>query len=209
MILHSFPGSPNAIKVKAVLHHLNMPFEEKIVSLPQGESFTPEFKKLNPNATIPVLVDGDLTLTQSNAIMIYLAEKAKSPLYPTDAKLRALCHQWLDWSSCEWGQHLGTVQFQRLAPHFFPGFVTNEKAVELGLEKIARFAPVLDEHLATRKFVLGDDVSLADLAIASMMVHWERAQVPLAQYTNILSWYARVSALESWQKAQPPMMANA
>lgn len=207
MILYSFPGSPNAIKVKTVLHHLGLSFEEKVINLPQGETFTPEFKKINPNATIPVLVDGDLTLNQSNAIMIYLCEKAKSALWPSDLEGRARAQQWLDWSNAEWSSGVSVVEFQRLAPHFIPGFETNEKAVEMGLEKIARFAPVLDEHLSHHPFVLGNEITLPDIAIAAMMCYWEMAQLPLQQYSHILKWYARVSEMEAWKKSQPPQMA--
>ncbi len=209
MLLYHYPGSPNAIKVKTVLHHLNLPFEEKIIDLPGGESFSPEFKQINPNCTIPVLVDGDLTLNQSNAIMVYLAEKAKSSLWPSDPKMRAQALQWLDWSNCEWGPGVATVEFQRLAPHFIQGFVTDEKVVEGALAKVARFAPVLDEHLARNQFILGNEVTLPDIAIAALMFYWEAAQVPLQQYSNILKWYGRIQELASWKKALPAMAASA
>lgn len=209
MKLYTFPPSPNSVKVLAVIHHLQLPVEIEMVDLTKGESNTPEFKALNPNGKIPTLVDGDFTIWESQAIMRYLAEKHKSDLIPSDLQQRAKMDQWLSWHTAHFGPAVGAVVWERVAPRFFEGYQTDEHALSKGLTNLERFAPVLDAHLAGRKFVVGDQPTLADLALASPLIHIEMAQVPVTQYKNLMEWYGRVLALPYFQAALPPAPVNA
>lgn len=201
-ILYHFPPSPNAVKVLAVLHHLDVPFEGRIVDLTKGESHTPEFRALNPNEMMPVLVEGDFVLWESNAIIQYVAEG--TDLLPSDARSRAEVTRWMSWQLAHWGAALGVMVFEPLAPKFFPGYQTDHAAVAKAQEKFARFAPVLEGHLAGRQFVLGK-LTVADFALAAPLVHAEMAEIDLTPYPNIVAWRTRVSALPAWQQAMPQL----
>lgn len=209
LTLHHFPPSPNAVKVAAVLHHLGASFQEKIVDITKGGGQDPAFRKINPNGMIPALTDDDFAIWESNAIILYLAEKHSSPLIPSDPRKRAEMHQWMCWQLAHWSPAVGPLQFERLAPHFIPGYKTDEDTVNKALEKLERFGPVLDAHLSGRQYILGPDLSLADFALASQLVHWRVARIPLEKYPNLLSWYGRIEKLESFQKAAPKMQAPA
>lgn len=207
MILYHFPGSPNAVKVLALLHHLDKPFESRVVDLTKGETHTPEYLRVNPNGLMPALVDGDYVLWESNAILQYLAEG--TDLVPADARGRVELTRWLCWQLAHWGKALGTVTFETLAPKFFEGYQTDQAAIEKGRQEFARYAPVLEAHLATRNFVLGDTLSIADFALAAPLVHAPLIGLGLEAYPHITAWNARMHALPAWQKALPVMPAMA
>ena len=207
--LYTFPLSPNHIKVAAVLHHLGLEFQPVVLDLTKRESFAPEYADTNPNSMIPTLVDGDFTLWESTAIITYLAEKSGSDLMPTEVRERAEVVRWLSWQMCHWTPALGTIAFERLAPYFFEGYITDEAAVEKALLQLKRFATVLDGHLKDRSFVANDRLSVADFALAAAAVHRNRAQIALDDYPHLQSWLGRIEALPAWQKALPPAPAHA
>lgn len=209
MKLYHFPPSPNSVKVLALINHLRLNVDIEIVDLTKGESSTPEFKAINPNGKIPTLVDDDFTIWESQAIMRYLAEKHKSDLIPSDLQERAKMDQWLSWHLAHFGPALAAITWERLAPQFFEGYQTDEHALNKGLTNLARFAPVLDEHLASREYLVGNRLTLADLALASALIHREAAQIPVTQYKNLMEWYGRVLALPYFQAALPPAPVNA
>jgi glutathione S-transferase len=98
MKLHYVVGSPNCRKVHAVLNHLGLSLELEYHDFFSGELQSPEYLALNPNGMVPVLQDGDFTLTESNTIMQYLAEGAgDTPLYARDRRLRADVQRWQCW----------------------------------------------------------------------------------------------------------------
>ena len=210
MKLHHYPFSPNAIKVLTVLHHLQLEFEEVIVDLTKGESKSEAFLSLNPNGMIPTLEDGELKLWESQAIMRYLVSKSGAQgLYPTELVARIEVERWLEWNSCHFQPAAGTILFERIAPNFFEGYVTDQAALDSALIRFEKHAKTLNDHLAHQKFVTGDEVTLADIALATGIVHKDMAQLDVSPYENIIDWYGRVSSLPSWQKAQPKMPMEA
>lgn len=201
MKLFDLPASPNAVKVRLVMAHLGLNFEHEMVDLPKGDHMRPEFVQMNPNAKMPVLKDGDFVLWESNAIMLYLAEKNQSDLVPAVLQQRALMHQWMAWAVAHWTPTLGPWLFQVLAPSFFPGFVGDPKIVENCKTDFAKYGPVLEKGLAGKKFLLGDSLSLADFAVAPMLMYAEMMQLPMQEYPNIKGWLSTVQGLPAWSKA--------
>ena len=104
MKLYAFPPSPNTWKVRAFAHQLGVPLELEIVDLTKGAQRKPEYLALNPTGRTPTLVDGDLKLWESSAIMQYLASQKKSPLWPDDAKARADIVRWQSWHLQHWSR---------------------------------------------------------------------------------------------------------
>jgi len=116
-ILYHFPLSPYARRVVALLEEAQLAFETKLVDLPTGAHLSAEFRAINPNHQVPVLVDGDLRLAESHAILRYLcARHDLYDWYPADAKRRALVDQWLDWDLSRLGPALGDIIVNKVFP---------------------------------------------------------------------------------------------
>lgn len=152
-------GSPNPHKVSIALEELGLPYEAQIVDIPNAEQFNPQFIQLNPNSKVPVLIDEETghTLYESNAILLYLAEKTRQ-LFPTNPKQRWKGLQLLFFQAASIGPMFG----QRA--HF--GLFAPEKpsyAVERYQKEGDRLTAVLESLLVGREYFL-DDYSIVDIA---------------------------------------------
>ena len=131
MKLYAIVGSPNSRKVLSVIHHLGIDVEIEYLDLFQGQHKTLEYTALNPNGMVPTLVDGDLNLWESNAIIQYLADKAGSDeLFPTDSKKRADVVRWQCWELAHFNQAFGTLAFESVAKPSFMDMPSNEAVIE-------------------------------------------------------------------------------
>ncbi len=209
MKLHTFPMSPNSIKVMAVIHQLGLDVEVNVVDLTKGETMTEEFRALNPNQKIPVLEDEDFIVWESQTIMKYLAEKHMSSLIPKLFTERITMDMWLNWNLAHFSPAVGGVVWERVAPSFVEGYKTDEAALAKSMADLQRYAPILDAHLSGKEFVVGSAPTLADVALASSLVHMEMAQLPMEPYTNLMAWYQRVAALDYFKKAVPAAPSRA
>jgi glutathione S-transferase len=210
MKLYGFPPSPNTWKVRALAAHLGLPLEFELVDLTKGQQRTPEYLALNPTGRTPTLVDGDFILWESNAILQYLAEQKPNSLWPKDARVRADIARWLSWQLAHWGpEGCIPVIFQRVVKAALNLGPPDDAVVAKGLEAFQRDARLLDAHLSKRKYLVGDDLTLADLSVASPLFLAARAELPLASYENVRDWFARVSALPAWQQTAPQPVAVA
>ena len=209
MKLYTFPPSNNSVKVMAVLHHLNIDPEIEMIDLTKGESQSPDFKAINPNGKIPALKDGDFVVWESQAIMRYLAEKHDSDLIPSDLESRATMNQWMSWHLAHLGPAIGGVIWERVASRFFEGYEPDEHNLKKCLANLERFAPILDQHLADREFMVGNQLTLADFEIATSFIYIEMAQLPVTQYQHIMKWLKGVLEIPAFKKAIPPAPAKA
>ena len=200
MKLYTDPRALSSTKVLWLLHHENIPFELHSIDLAKGESHSPLYASMNPNNRVPTLQDGELVLWESSAILLYLAEKQKSALLPGDVRARAELNRWLFWHTAHWGPALGTLTFQRIAPHFFPGFETDQKAVAEAEKQFQLLAPILENQLAERDYVLGA-FGLADIALAAHASERRQAGIDFSPYANISAWLSRLEEQPAWQRA--------
>jgi len=104
MKLYGFPPSPNTWKVRAVAAHVSVPLELALVDLSKGQQRTPEYLALNPTGRTPTLVDGDLVLWESTAIMHYLANQKPNSLWPSNPRARADIMRWQSWQLQHWSK---------------------------------------------------------------------------------------------------------
>jgi glutathione S-transferase len=153
-----------SIRARWTLQELDVPFEAVTVNLLAGEQRSPAFLKLNPAGKVPVLVDGDMTITESIAIVLYLAEKYPDRgLAPADPDRRAELYRWLLFTTTELEQPLW-----RMARHtrLYPEEKRLPGDVALACDEFAAMAQVLDHHMQGREFVVGDTVTVGDFVLA-------------------------------------------
>ena len=210
MKLYGFPPSPNTWKVRAVAAQLGIKLELQLVDLPKGEQRTPGYLALNPTGRTPTLVDGDFKLWESTAIMQYLASRSTNSLWPNDTRVRADIMRWQSWQL----QHFAPdacvpLTYQRLVKKRLNLGPPDQAIVDKALEAFKRDASVLDAHLAKQRYLVGQELTLADLSVAAVLVYANEAEMPLAQYPRVQEWSGRIYALQAWREAAPTPTAAA
>jgi glutathione S-transferase len=204
MKLYMTPTSPNARRVRLTAAVLGLQLEEHNVDLAKGEQRTPEFQALNPNGAVPTLVDGDFVLTESRAIMQYLAsKKPESGLLPRDERAHADVTRWQFWDSSHFSPQIGTVVFQKVIKPMIGMGAPDARKVEEALANFHRYAAVLNKRLEGKQYVVGDSMTLADLTLASSLMYAKQAEVPLAAFPNILAWFSRICDMDAWKNTNP------
>lgn len=194
------PRSGSCRRTSAVIDHLGLEVEYVHVDLIRQENRTPEILALNPNGMLPILQDGDLVLFEAAAINIHLCESAGDTQLLPEGALRAEVLQWMFWA----GEH-----FRQSAPIYFEeklvtkltGAEPNAARLEEADARLSRFGPVLDAHLAGRRYVVGDGVTLADFDLAAPLSQMSRTGVPYDRYPNVMAWYDRLSnEVPAWKR---------
>jgi glutathione S-transferase len=196
--------SPNVRRVRLTAAVLDLKLDEEAVDFTKGEHKRPAFLAINPNGAVPVLVDGDLALNESRAIMQYLASKQpESGLLPRDERARADVTRWQFWDSSHFSPQVGTFAFQRvLKPMFGLGDPDEVKLAE-ALTAFRRFGAVLNAHLDGKQYVVGGALTLADLTLASSLMYAKQADVPVAEFPNVATWFSRMSEMDAWKRTSP------
>jgi len=195
-------GANRWLRVLWAMRELGLEFEFVPVNMRAGEHLTPEFRRLNPAHKLPVLVDGDLVLTESAAIVLYLAEKYPAKgLLPSDLVLRAQVYRWVMFTMTELEQPLW-----RIARHTFvyPSAKRSAADIELAREDFADMAKVLDSHLTEREFIVGDSITAAD-CVAAYVVDWADLLGLLEGLPQLRAYLTRMYA----RPEAPPRMAVA
>lgn len=160
MIKFYFHPSPNPAKVALFLEEAGLPYEVVPVDTRKGEQFDPAFLAINPNAKTPAITDGDVTVFDSNAILLYLAEKTGQFLPASTPVLRGELLSWLMFVATGIGPYSGqAVHFQHFAPE------PKDYAVKRYVFEARRHYGILDAHLANRRYMVGDTYTIVDMAV--------------------------------------------
>jgi GST-like protein len=192
--LYTF-ATPNGRKVSVALEELELPYTVKVVDIGKGEQFKPEFLAINPNNKIPAIVDHEgpggvpLTLFESGAILLYLAEKA-GRLLPSDARGKAEVTQWLMFQMGGVGPMLGQFNhFARAAPQKVP------YAIERYRAESVRILGVLDKRLGQADYLASSGYSVADIATYPWLAGMREYAPDLFQgLRNVPQWLHRVGS---------------
>ena len=186
--------TPNGRKISIALEEMGLDYEVHPVNIGKGEQHAPEFLKISPNNRIPAIVDPDgpdgepISLFESGAILLYLAEKAGRFL-PTEPRARYRLLEWLMWQMGNFGPVLGQVHhFKRFAPEKIP------YAIERYDREARRLYTVLDKRLGEAEYVVGDDYPIADMAIFPWAARHNGQEIELDDYPHVRRWYDTVSA---------------
>ena len=192
-------GTPNGRKVSIMLEECALPYRVHAVDITKGDQSKPDFVAINPNSKIPAIIDSDgpdgqaLTLFESGAILIYLAEKTGRFL-PSDARGRATVLQWLMFQMGGIGPMFGqTHHFRRFAPEQIP------YAIDRYSNETRRLYGVLDKRLSEAEFLAGD-YSIADIATYPWVSRHEWQGVDLAGLPNVARWAKTIAARPAVEK---------
>lgn len=179
-----------------------IPLDYVTVDLASGEHRKPEYKAVNPSCLIPALDDDGFRLTESGAIIRYLANKTGSSAYPGDLKARARVDEAMEWFYSNFYKDLG---YGMIYPQLFPHHkrATDDAqagAVAWGKEKARHWLAILDKDLIgpDRAFLCGDKVTLADYVGAEMVTLGELVHCTYDDYPNVRRWIGNMKALKSW-----------
>src|SRR5438132_7186015 len=186
--------SGNVQKVLWLLEELKLPYEREDYGRQFNNTQTPEYLRMNPNAKVPTLVDGEVVIWESNTILRYLASKAKSPLYPADAAKRSQVERWMDWQLAALnGPYLAMFRDSKLEP--------DKRSADFAaqLKDFGAQLSILDKSIKT--WVAGEEMSIADICLGPIVYRCLRFPVDLPALPNLKRWDAAISGREAFKKA--------
>lgn len=202
MKLHADPITVNCRKVVAGLDLIGAPYDLVHVDYFKAEQRSPAYVALNPNASLPTLVDGDLVLWESNAILQYAADKlGNAQAYPTDLRSRADVNRWLFWECAHWFPSCYVYLVENCVKPLLqadpdPAVLAAQDA------NFHKLAGILDARLATSAFISGDHPTIADIAVASAMHLHPFQRLPLDPHKHLTAWMVeRIEPLPCWDRS--------
>ena len=204
MKLYYVVGSPNCRKVHAAINHLGIEVEFEYMDFFEGDHKKPEYLTLNSGGMVPSLHDGDFVLSESNAIMQYLADKVPgNTLFPRDAKTRADIVRWQCWDLAHYNKAFGVLAWEAVAKPNFMGAEPDLGVVNWAKNELSRHAPVLDAHLKGRTYVVGENITLADYSLAHVEMFKEAIPFDWLPFPNLNKYYERMRAVPHWAETAP------
>jgi len=178
-------------------------FEKVDVDLLSGAHLSDSFKKVNPCALVPVMQDGDFRLTESSAILKYLADKHDSRTYPRDLKRRARIHEVMDWLNTSLYRVMGYnfIYPQIYAHHRREPEEVNQGTIQWGRERTRQCLQLLDQYwLGEKRFLCGDEITLADFFGAPILSQFELIHASLTPFGNVTRWMGEMLKLHAWDR---------
>jgi len=202
--LYCFGESGNAYKVALALTLADMEWEPVFVDFFNGETRSPEFRALNEMGEVPVLVDGDTTLTQSGVILDYISSKT-GKLGGRSAAARRDILRWLFWDNHKLSTQIGTTRF---LANFLPEAKRPAGVIPFLQGRLKAAYTVLDGHLAASRWLVGDQVTIADLSCCGYLYYPEPFGFARADWPHIDAWLNRIAALPGWKAPYDLMPGN-
>ena len=202
MKLYADPITVNCRKVVAGLDLLGAKYELVHVDYFKSEQRSPEYMALNPNASLPTLVDGDFVLWESNAILQYVADKlGNTACYPTDLKVRADINRWLLWEASQWFQSCYVYLVENCVKPLLQA-EPDPAILEAQEATFHKLAGILDARLAKSKWIAGPDATIADIALAAPLHLHPYQKLPLGPHANLRRWIVeQVEKLPCWERS--------
>ena len=198
MLKFFYSGAPNPTKVALFLEEAGLQYEAIPVDGRKGDQHKPEFLAINPNAKVPAIVDGDVTVFDSNAILLYLAEKTGKFLPPKGDKLRGELLSWLLFVASGVGPYSGQlVHFRTYAPE------KNEYAINRYAFEAQRHFGIVDARLAKHKYMVGDTYTIVDMDLWgwARLIPMFSGEAAWAKFPNLKRLVDEISARPAAQRA--------
>lgn len=192
-------ATPNGQKIHIMLEETGLEYKENWIDIDAGDQFDPAFLKISPNNKIPAIVDHDgpegesISIFESGAILLYLANKTGQFL-PQNPQEYWKTLQWLMWQVGGFGPLLGQAHhFNKYAPENPSGAVILPYAQARYTNEASRLYRVLDRNLADNEYVIGDEYTIADIAIFPWCRLYERQGQNIDEFPNVKRWFAKIA----------------
>jgi glutathione S-transferase len=196
------PVSMTSRPVRLFIAESGLKVEEQVVDLMTGEHLQPAFAAVNPSKMVPVLEDGDLRLTESSAILKYLADKIDSPAYPKDLKQRARVNEAMDWFNSNFYRDFGYgLCYPQLFPHHKRPTEDVQKAtLEWAQARVQNWLRVLNDNIigGDRRYLVGNSITIADYFGACLITLGEVTRCDWSKYPNVKRWIDTMKQLKNW-----------
>ncbi len=204
MKLYLLTVSNTSRPVRALIAENKLPVEEVELDFYKGEHASEPYTSLNPNALVPTLDDDGFILTESSAIMKYLADKFDLPSYPKDLKTRARVNEMMDWFNTGFYRDYGyNVVYPQIYPHHKrPDDEVQSGTIAWGKENTKKWLKVLNDHWLGKgnKYLVGDQMTIADLFGYALLTCGVVTRDEYKDYPNVERWVKEVEKLPSWAK---------
>jgi len=202
--LYCFGESGNAYKVALALTLADIEWQPVFVDFFHGETRSPEFRAINEMGEVPVLVDGDTTLTQSGVILDYISTKTGTLGGRSAAERREIL-RWLFWDNHKLSTQIGTTRFLL---NFLPDEKRPAGVVPFLQGRLKAAYTVIDGHLAANRWLVGDQVTIADLSCCGYLYYPEPFGFSRADWPHIDAWLTRIAGLPGWKAPYDLMPGN-
>ena len=191
-------NSGNVQKVLWACDEIGLAFEREDYGLQFGRNKEPAYLAMNPNGTIPTIIDDGYVLWESNAIVRYLGDKyGRGKIMPETPQERALADQWMDWQQ--------TVVLSAIGP-VFQGIVRTKPenrdlaAIRVARDKLAKTMEILDGRLAKAPYVAGPRFTVGDIPVGIMAYRWYTIDIERENFQNLRAWYERLCERPGFKK---------
>jgi glutathione S-transferase len=191
-----FSRNPNPRLAVAVARHLNAPIEFEHAS-PFAPGQAERFRPLNPNLSLPILVEGGKSLWEADAIACRLSRHMHSDFWRTGDDEPDMI-RWLSWGKANFMHACDMVHFERGTKQRYKFGPIDAVQVEEGLRRFRTSAAILQSELSDRVWLLGDNVSYADFRMAAFLPFNDVAKLPLEDFPAVRKWYAQLGAMDAW-----------
>jgi len=200
MKLYMHPASTASRPVRLYIAEKKLAVEERVIDLMKGEHYSEEYTGINPSRQVPTLDDDDFRLTESSAILKYLASKFGLPEYPRDLKKRAKVDEAMDWFNTQFYRDYGyNLLYPQVYPHHKrPTDEIHNGTIAWGKDKTKVWFGVLDTHfLGSKPYVTGDAITIADYFGACIVTAGELIGCTFEDVPNVRRWVASMKKLHS------------
>jgi glutathione S-transferase len=202
MKLYMHPVSMTSRPVRLFIAENGIKVDEKLVDILTGEHHREPYASLNPNKLVPMLEDGDLRLTESSAILKYLADKFDLPSYPKDLKQRAKVNELMDWFNTNFYRDFGYgMAYPQVFPHHKrPSDEAQQATIAWGRERAEGWLHVLNDYWLgpNKQYLCGDQITIADYFGACLVTLGEVLRCNFARFPNVERWLGNMKKLKSW-----------
>lgn len=202
MKFYYHPASTTCRPIELFAAENGLDLEMEVVDLFTGAQYQPAFLAINPSHQVPVLVDRDFHLTESAAILKYLADKTGSPLYPKELRARARVDERIDWVNTQLCRDLvyGLVYPQILPTHRRRSDEAQQATLQWAHERAQGWLTILDQHFLgpDNPWLCGAQMTIADYFAALFIAMAETVGSTLGAYPNVRRWLDQMKALKSW-----------
>ena len=204
MKLYYHPASTTSRPIMLFAAENGMALEMQVVDLFTGEHYKPPYESINPSRLVPALEDGSFRLTESSAILKYLADKVGSPLYPKDLQQRARVNERMDWINTQLCRDFayGFVYPQIFPAHKRRSDEAHDATLAWGKERAEGWLKVLNDSIlgGDNTYVCGSAMTIADYFCAEFVFLGEITGSDFSAYPNVKQWLGRMKALKNWSQ---------